>query len=195
MLRPVALLVALSMSFGISLATTYRSVTNHYRYRHDIVGDIDPNSPLTWYVDPERVEALAWLRENTERDEIFAQNTSTPDYRTNAYHASLILSGSIHRQAFIEGIYFSELQFDYPRHVSHQTERQRKELLRLNTSFRFPITPSNYDLANMRKENVKWFVVDLANTELRDWEPWATTRFMNEKVAILELTRAPVPSN
>ena len=74
MLRPVALLVALSMSFGISLATTYRSVTNHYRYRHDLVGDIDPNSALTWYVDPERVEALAWLRENTERDEIFAQN-------------------------------------------------------------------------------------------------------------------------
>jgi hypothetical protein len=39
----------------------------------------------------------------------------------------------------------------------------------------------------MRDQNVKWFVVDLERTELRDWEPWATTRFINDKVAILEL--------
>ena len=195
MLRPVALLVALSMSFGISLATTYRSLINHYRYDHDLVGDIDPNSPLTWYIDTERVEALKWLSYNTKRDDIFAQNTSAPDYRTTAYHASLILSGSIHRQAFIEGIYFSELQFDYPRHVTHQTDRQRKELLRFNTSFRFPITPNETMLKILQSYKVKWFVVDLANTELRDWEPYATTRFMNEKVAILELALVPVPSN
>ena len=59
----------------------------------------------------------------------------------------------------------------------------------------FPNYPSRDLLANMRKENVKWFVVDLGNTTLRDWEPWATTRFMNEKVAILELAQALVPSN
>ena len=52
------------------------------------------------------------------------------------------------------------------------------------------------DLLKILKEtNVKWFVVDLGNTELRDWEPWATTRFMNEKVAILELAHLPAPSN
>jgi hypothetical protein len=39
----------------------------------------------------------------------------------------------------------------------------------------------------MLNQNVKWFVVDLERTELRDWEPWATTRFINDKVAILEL--------
>jgi hypothetical protein len=39
----------------------------------------------------------------------------------------------------------------------------------------------------LNEKNVKWFVVDLTNTPLRDWEPWATTRFMNDKVAILEL--------
>jgi hypothetical protein len=66
---------------------------------------------------------------------------------------------------------------------------------RINTSMDFPKYPSRDLLANMQKENVKWFVVDLGNTTLRDWEPWATTRFMNEKVAILELAQAPVPSN
>jgi hypothetical protein len=193
-LRPVVLLVALSMSFGISLATTYRSVTNYYRYDFDLVGDIDPSSPLSWYVDAERLEALTWLRNNSMRDDIFAQNTSLPDYRTTAYSASLIISGASHRRAYVEGTYGSELQFDYPRNVSLQTERQRKELLRLNTSFRFPIAPSNFDLKNLRRENVKWFVVDLGNTTLRDWEPWATTRFMNEKVAILELAQLPMQS-
>jgi hypothetical protein len=189
-IRPVALLVALSMSFGISLATTYRSLINHYRYDFDLVGDIDPSSPLTWYVDAERLDALAWLRDNTKRDDIFAQNTSTPDYRTTAYSASLIISGASHRRAYIEGTYGSELQFDYPRDVKLQTPRLKEQLKRLYTSFIFPITPSLEFLANLKRENVKWFVVDLGNTTLRDWEPWATTRFMNEKVAILELANS-----
>ena len=193
--KSIVLLASLSMSLGISVATTYRSVTNHYRYGMDLASNIEPNSPMAWFVDADRLEALAWIKNNTARDDIFAQNTSLPDFMDTAYSASLIISNSTHRRAYIESVQSTEVQKDFPRHVSHQTERQRKELLRLNTSFRFPITPSNYDLANMRKENVKWFVVDLANTELRDWEPWATTRFMNEKVAILELAQLPVPSN
>ena len=193
-LRPVALLVALSMSFGISLATTYRSVTNHYRYGFDLAGDIESKSPMSWYTEAERLDALAWLRDNTERDDIFAQNTSTPDYRTTAYSASLIISGASHRRAFIEGTYGAELQYDYPTDVNLQTPRLKEQLQRLDTSFNFPITPSLDLLRNLQKENVKWFVVDLANTPLRDWEPWATTRFMNEKVAILELAQLPMPS-
>jgi hypothetical protein len=58
---------------------------------------------------------------------------------------------------------------------------------RFLTSTEFPNRPSNRYLQNMRDQNVKWFVVDLERTELRDWEPWATTRFINDKVAILEL--------
>ena len=160
-----------------------------------MAGNIETNSPMAWLVDADRLEALAWTRENTARDDIFAQNTSVPDFSNTAYSASLVISNSTHRRAYIEGVQSTEVHIDFPRHVSHQTERQRKELLRLNTSFRFPIAPSNFDLKNLRKENVKWFVVDLGNTTLRDWEPWATTRFMNEKVAILELAQAPVPSN
>ena len=193
--RPIVLLTALSMSFGISVAATYRSVTNHYRYGMDLADKIEPNSPMAWYVDTDRLDALKWMRENTHRDEIFGQNTSRPDYWDTAYSASLILSGSIHRRAFIESTYLGELQREFPRHVSHQTDRQRKELLRFNTSFRFPITPNETMLKILQSYKVKWFVVDLGNTELRDWEPWATTRFMNEKVAILELAQGPVPSD
>jgi hypothetical protein len=55
------------------------------------------------------------------------------------------------------------------------------------TSIEFPNRPNDEFLQNMLDQNVKWFVVDLERTELRDWEPWATTRFINEKVAVLEL--------
>ena len=193
--RPIVLLTALSMSFGVWFATTYRSVTALYRYDIEFTGVIDPDSTMSWYVDAHRLQALEWMRNNSKRDDIFAQNTSTPDYWNSAFSASLIISGSIHRRAYIEGVYLTELQRDFPRHVSHQTDRQRKELLRLNTSFRFPITPNETMLKILQSYNVKWFVVDLGNTELRDWEPYATTRFMNEKVAILELAQLPAPSN
>ena len=193
--RPIVLLTALSMSFGIWFATNYRSVTALYRYDIEFTGVIEPDSTMSWYVDADRLQALEWMRNNSKQDDIFAQNTSTPDYWNTAFSASLIISGSIHRRAYIEGVQSTELQRDFPRHVSHQTDRQRKELLRLNTSFRFPITPNETMLKILQSYNVKWFVVDLGNTELRDWEPYATTRFMNEKVAILELAQLPAPSN
>jgi hypothetical protein len=55
------------------------------------------------------------------------------------------------------------------------------------TSLTFPNSPNDSGFNFLRRSNVKWFVVDLERTELRDWEPWATTRFINDKVAILEL--------
>lgn len=195
LIRNIFLLTALSMSFGIYIATTLRAVTAHVRYQISLAAEIEDGSPMSWYTNSERLAALDWMRTHTNRDDIFAQNTSTPDYRSTAYHASLIISSSIHRRAYIEGVQSTEVQRDYPRNVSLQTERQRKELLRLNTSFRFPMAPSNFDLANMQAKKVKWFVVDLGNTPLRDWEPFATTRFMNEKVAILELAQLPVSGN
>ena len=66
---------------------------------------------------------------------------------------------------------------------------------RLNVSYFFPLQPTKDLLTELQKANVKWFVVDLGNTPLRDWEPWAAMRFMNDKLAILELAQVPVPSN
>ncbi len=193
--RPIMLLTALSMSLGISIATIYRSVTAYFKYGIELSSDLVPESPMSWYVESNRLDALEWMRDNTQRDEIFAQNNNTPDFRISAYNSSLILSASIHRRAFVEGIQSTELQQDFPRHVSHQSERQRKELLRLNISYIFPIAPNETRLKILQSYKVKWFVVDLGNTELRDWEPYATTRFMNEKVAILELALLPAPSD
>ena len=176
-LRPVVFIIAVSMTFGVSIATIFRNVTNHFRYEMALERNFASTSPHTWTTDPDRLSALIWLRENSDKDDIFAQNTILPE---SEYLYSLIMTTTIRRRAYLEA----------PIYGGVATEDTNT---RLTTSQDFPSTPSASKLENMI--NVKWFVVDLANTELRDWEPWATTRFMNEKVAILELAQAPVPSN
>ena len=176
-LRPVVFTIAVSMTFGVSVATIFRGVTNHFRYEMTLERNFLSTSPHIWTTDPDRQAALSWLRENSEKDDLFAQNTILPE---SEYLYSLIMTTSIRRRAYLEA----------PVYGGVATEDTNT---RLSTSQDFPSTPSESKLENMI--NVKWFVVDLGNTELRDWEPWATTRFMNEKVAILELAQLPAPSN
>jgi hypothetical protein len=54
-------------------------------------------------------------------------------------------------------------------------------------SINFATQPDGLMLRDLQQAGVKWFIVDLERTELRDWEPWATTRFINDKVAILQI--------
>ena len=188
--QSVVMLVALSMTFGVSITTTFRSLTNHFRYGQDINRVIDVDTPMSWYTQSDRINAITWLRENSGKDDIFAQNTLVPNYQRTSYSPSLILGGASHRRAYAEATYGSDLQKSYSKIKFRQSQRLRDNLQRLDTSYFFPIDPSWFWLENLQKANVKWFVVDLENTPLRDWEPWATTRFMNEKVAILELSQA-----
>ena len=193
--QSVVILAALSMSFGVSIATTSRTLTRYFRYDQDIRGVIDDDTPMSWYTQSDRIIAIRWLRENSRIDDIFAHNTLVPNYQQTSYSASLILGDVTHRRAYTEATYGENLQKAYPKIKFRQSQNLREDLQRLDTSYFFPIDPSWFWLKNLQKVNVKWFVVDLTNTPLRDWEPWATTRFMNEKVAILELAQAPVPSN
>ena len=152
---------------------------------------------MSWYTQSDRITAINWLRENSRTDDIFAHNTLVPNYKQTSYSASLILGDVTHRRAYAEATYGENLQKAYPKIKFRQSQNLREDLQRLDTSYFFPIDPSWFWLKNLQKANVKWFVVDLTNTTLREWEPWATTRFINEKVAILELAQAPVlePSN
>ena len=188
--QSVVVLAAMSMTFGVSITTTFRSLTNYFRYGQDINRVIDDDTPMSWYTQFDRINAITWLRENSDKDDIFAQNTLVPNYQRTSYNPSLIISGASHRRAYAEATYGSDLQKSYSKIKFRQSQRLRENLQRLDTSYFFPIDPSWFWLENLQKANVKWFVVDLENTPLRDWEPWATTRFMNEKVAILELSQA-----
>ena len=58
---------------------------------------------------------------------------------------------------------------------------------RIEVSLGFPIAPSAEVANYLIDSGVRWFIVDLARTPIRSWEPWATTRFINKKIAILEI--------
>ena len=137
----------------------------------NLTRDLGYDSPLIWLADPERIEALTWIKNNTRRDAIFAQNTSL--LNTN-FDASLLMSTFTHRRAYLEAPHFGATDDD-------------DKLTRRDTSLNFPVAPSDSKLENLKIDKVNWFIVDLANTPLRNWEPWATIRFANNKVAILKL--------
>ena len=179
--------IACFFSFGVSIATNLRMVTNSYRYNEDLFSKQVEGPDFRWLVDVKFIEATKYLKDNTAQDDIFATNVHRYDDDYQAYGSSLIVSSIIERRSYVEAPFYDR------RGDRESTPPEFK--IRLRTSMDFPNYPSRDLLANMRKEDVKWFVVDLTNTTLRDWEPWATTRFMNEKVAILELAQVPVPSN
>ena len=176
-LRATVITLAVFLSFGVHIATTFRNVTEHFRYGNILTRELPDQSPAKWLVEPNRVAALTWLRNHSHKDEIFAQNTSLLE--TN-FGASLVISTFTHRRAYIEA----------PKFGSNNDVLKSS---RLRTSLDFAIAPTAERLKNMDDQKVSWFVVDLANTHLRNWQPWATTRFINEDVAILELSQAAVP--
>jgi hypothetical protein len=174
-------------SFGVSVSSNFRYVTNKLRYNNDIYIKQVEGPDFRWLDDFDFIEATKYLKDNSARDDIFATNVHRYNDDYQAYGSSLIVSSIIERRSYVEAPF-------YDRRGDRESNPSEFEI-RLNASIQFPIDPSIRYLADLNEKNVKWFVVDLGNTPLRDWEPWATTRFMNDKVAILELAQAPVPSN
>ena len=137
--------------------------------------------------------ALGELRDNSSDEDVVASNFGQG--KDAPYDDDFRVQLSLQKQMYLTGPqyqlldrYDSNQRTKNPNLISKQglqyLERLRTRFL---TSVEFPVRPSGKFLQNMLEQNVKWFVVDLERTSLRDWEPWATTRFINDKVAILEL--------
>ena len=174
-LSNIVLVVLFGLSVGIGSATTIRPIINALRYDWDLTASIESSSQQSWYTNPSKREALSKLRSLSDVDDIFASNTSN---LVNYRDVAPVISGIIHRRAHIEGQYVGMERFAKP------TNLQARRLI---ASMNFCEKPSKSSLKVLYESGVKWFVVDLERTELRDWEPWAKTRFINDKVAILEL--------
>ena len=187
---------------GIFIGNQIRPVVENLRYGEQFWGG-ERDSLLVRWDDQTLLGGLHQTNSLTQADDIIASNFGLS--RSNGFSDGIRLQTKIYGRIYMSGN-FNHYIRSFPLHLRQTyatlSIQDKKfdnfaQMLRerFNTSMDFPNYPSRDLLANMRKENVKWFVVDLGNTPLRDWEPWATTRFMNEKVAILELTQAPVPSN
>ncbi len=187
---------------GILTGNQLRPITEYFRYGEQFWGG-ERDSLLVRWDDKTLLSGLQQTNSLSQADDVIASNFGL--HRGIRFSDGIRLQTKIHRPIYMSGN-FNYYLHSFPLHLTQtyaSSSKRAKEINkfarmlneRFTTSMDFPKYPSRDLLLNMRKENVKWFVVDLENTELRDWEPWATTRFMNEKVAILELAQLPAPSD
>jgi hypothetical protein len=163
-----------SYTFGVFISTECRSVTTSLRYGTEIFS-ADNDTTARWLTSDEFKSSIDYLLMSSDREDVIATNVHRYDEDYSRFGSSLVLSSNTGRRFFLEAPFFDRKDIDD--FIS----------VRMQTSLLFPKIPSNELLEILTIAHVKWFVVDLERTELRDWEPWATTRFINDKVAILEL--------
>jgi hypothetical protein len=198
---PILVVTLFLCSIGVQIGGLVRPLTEYVRYDEKFWGgDRDPL--LDRWDDDVLLSGLRQVNSLSLENDVIASNFGLS--RTVGFTDGVRSQIYVERRFLISGRYkhFNAFPLVYTESYQANSNQDTKtndfvEMLRerMDTSMDFPNYPSHDLLANMQKENVKWFVVDLGNTPLRDWEPWATTRFMNDKVAILELAQAPVPSN
>ena len=194
---PLLLCVVVLSNVGVKVGSLTRPITEYVRYGEVLYGG-ERDSLLVRWEDDDLLTGLKMVNSISSENDVIASNFGLQ--RVGGFNDVIRPQIAISRRFFISGRY-KHLTTTLPltfidkfRNVSDYDMKRndfaRMLRERLNTSMDFPNFPSRDLLANMLKEDVKWFVVDLGSTQLRDWEPWATTRFMNEKVAILELNHS-----
>ena len=185
-------LTIFSTNVGIFVATTVNPISDAL-FNDAEIFDTTTHPIVERWQNNMTIMALGELRDNSSDEDVVASNFGQG--KDAPYDDDFRVQLSLQKQMYLTGPqyqlldrYDSNQRTKNPNLISKQglqyLERLRTRFL---TSVEFPVRPSDKFLQNMLEQNVKWFVVDLERTELRDWEPWATTRFINDKVAILEL--------
>ena len=153
---------------GIGIATNLRSITRELRYDDTIFTPIQENQISQWFMNEDFKKALVDFLKVSKTEDIFSSNFPA--------EGSLTVVSITGRRVLFEpryGIFSKEIYPDYE--------------FREKISFEFAYNPNRDHAEYLNDLSVKWFIVDLERTKLRTWEPWAETRFINSRIAILEL--------
>jgi hypothetical protein len=140
---------------------------------------------------PNRIEALQWLRFNSPSDAVVATNRFCLSTTYCGPYKWFLASAISKRQMLIEGYYYSVGIYPEPDWAQK----------RIDVSERFGQQANASDLDYLKDEGVSYFIVDLEfvwsyetqnwetseAAQLKSWEPYATTVFKNEEMAILKL--------
>jgi hypothetical protein len=184
--RPVffASCVALIFSyyFGVLLATDLRGFTTNGEFSASVLVHT-PSATTRWIEQEDYSSALEYFVLNSGSDDIFATNAHKYYEDYSRFGSSLIITSLTGRRSLAEAPNFDR---------STPSDSSDEFFIRTRASIEFPRIPSASNFRTLQDENVKWFIVDLENTDLRDWSPWAEIRFINKKVAVLALTDDPI---
>jgi len=139
------------------------------------------------------IDGLLLAKFSTSSDEIIATNFGVFEdkYGIDDFRFQILVD----RQLYLTAKYsWLKMNFSamFDASESEVSVGYRSELIRrFETSINFAVQPSEQYLTNMTSQGVSLYVVDLERTPLRSWEPWATTEFINDKVAVLRLAKSP----
>jgi hypothetical protein len=170
-------LAATSYFSGSLFAADFRAFTSSGEPSRKVL-EYSPNQTTRWFEQSDYSEGLTFFVEESSNDDLFATNAHAYDEDYARYGSSLILTSLTGRRSFAEAPNFDR---------SPPRDPADEFYARIRYSLDFPRTMSSTSHDALVAKNVRWFIVDLERTKLRSWEPYATTRFINEKIAILEL--------
>jgi hypothetical protein len=177
--RQVLVISTIAMMFGNSIAVTTRNFLRDQSSTSPALIHDEASQSRRWS-DISRVAALNAARSIINDNSILATNFG--NYYSNGPNDTNRIPTELRIRSFLSPSYPDQT-------VNNQSSEELAILIsaRRFISVYFPTQPNGLMLRDLKQAGVEWFIIDLERTELRDWEPWATTRFINDKVAILEL--------
>jgi len=130
------------------------------------------NIEITSTIGPPDAETIGrWIRRNTSRDDLFGTNYLKNGNDDLGFDYSLAMWS---RREFLT--YDSFLSFDTTTQVDSSGEIEG-----------FAVSASPESASFLESRGVKWYVVDLATTPRRDWEPYADVAVMTWRLWVLKM--------
>ena len=177
--QKVLVVTTVAVMFGNSIAVTTRHfLKDPSSTSPALFADEAPQSRR--WLDNSRTTALDTARSLIKSGSTIATNFG--NYETDGPNDTYLVPTELRARSYLSPPYPDPTVDDEKSEKLNSLISNRKSI-----SINFPTAPSDLMLRDLAEVGAEWFIVDLERTELRDWEPWATTRFINDKVAILEL--------
>lgn len=160
---------------------------------------------------PDRVQALTWLKHNSPEDAVVATNRKCLTTTFCGPEKWFLASAISHRQMLIEGYFYSvgvtpkpfwaEKRIEVSERFVDGPKSPDSSFATSDSLERFAITTKKQDYEYLKMNNVGFVIVDLEfiysyvrndwetsdAAQLKSWEPYATTVFKNEEMAILKM--------
>ena len=175
-------LVVVAVLFGNSIAITARHFLLDPSSTSPALFADEASQSRRW-LDNSRTTALDTARSLIKSGSTIATNFG--NYETDGPNDTYLVPTELRARSYLSPPYPDPTVDDEKSEKLNSLISNRKSI-----SINFPTAPSDLMLRDLAEVGAEWFIVDLERTELRDWEPWATTRFINDKVAILELANS-----
>ena len=159
-----------------NLAIGFNQQITNFATRSQIESS-DPSDPNLITGSINQLEALDWIRFNTDESDVLATNRFCIPGLSFCISKWQLVSAVSHRRLLFEGGYYELPSIP-------DKELVKRYLL----STEFGLNPSPLALKQLCDYGVRWYFYDhsVANP-LNSWEPYATTQLQNEGVSLLKL--------